>query len=216
MRRLLTLAATGAILAGCAETPPPSPSAADAPGVVETLEVRCDGETTEVLTPTVQARSDGVHIRVMNTAAADVLIQWELGGDGASPGESLWSFPILPGPARFRCLPSTDDVDPGAPGGWASFEVLAFEGWVSPELECPGTMYGGVVDYVEGARGVEDPLSDAEEQFRLEGTAKEAGYRSVDERTVVNLTADGPKESLVYISDGAGGWLRSESAGCSD
>ena len=90
------------------------------------------------------------------------------------------------------------------------------DGWVSPLLGCPGGMYHGVADYVQGAAGVEDPLEDARNRFRLDGEVSEAGYSTSESRTFVNVVDGSPKESLVYISDGAGGWLQSESSGCSD
>ena len=210
VRSLLVPAAV--VLAACADAPRPPESI----GVPETLEIRCDGTTTDALTPTVQARSDGVHILIRNTSDVRLLTQWESGGEGADPGETTIVRPIMPGPARFRCLELTNDVDPGAPGGWARFEVLAPEGWTSPTLDCPDGAYTGIADYVGGAAGVPDPLADAEEHFRLEGEVVEAGYRTTEERIFINFTNEGPKESLSYVSDGQGGWLRSESSGCSD
>ena len=200
------------IAVACADPAPPR--AVD--GVPATLEIRCDGETTEILTPTVQARSDGVHMLIRNTSDVRVFTEWGSGGEGADPGDTLVVRPILPGSARFRCLEETDDLDPGIPGGWERYEVLPPDGWVSPDLDCAGGMYSGVGDFVPGARGVVDPLADAREQFRLDGTAVEAGYRTDEERTFINVTDDGAKESLTYTSDGHDGWLRSGSSGCSD
>jgi hypothetical protein len=214
MRRLLAVVAVGAVLVGCAGTTP-GQRPADTPDAAETLQVRCDGETTETLSSAVHARSDGVHILVLNTSDAELLIQWESGGDGADPGETMLRLPIAPGRARFRCLRSTDDVDPGVPGGWASFDVLPADGWVSPDLECPGGMSHGVSDYAVGATGVQDPLVDARRRFLLDGEVLEAGYATDESRTFINVVEGAPKESLVYLSDGAGGWLQSESYRCS-
>ena len=77
-------------------------------------------------------------------------------------------------------------------------------------------MYSGIGDYVAGARGVEDPLLDAEKRFRLEGSVVEAGYDISGQRTFINVSEGQAKESLVYASDGFGGWLQTESSGCSD
>jgi len=143
-------------------------------------------------------------------------ISTETRGTGASPGGTTLVFPIYPGTSRIRCQKETEDASMEN-GDWGSFDVLAPPGWVSPELVCPsGAMYQGVADHVEGARGVDDPLGDATKRFRLPGEAVEAGYRTEKQRTFVNKTNDGPKESLVYRSDGQGGWLQSESSGCSD
>jgi hypothetical protein len=212
MKERAAFALLAFVLAACANaaTPPASPA------VPETLEIRCDGETTEALTETVQARSDGVHIVIRNTSDLRLLTQWDSGGEGADPGETTVVLPILPGTSRFRCLEMTDDLDPGIEGGWARFDVVAPEGWVSPLLDCPAGAYSGVADFVPGARGVADPVADAREQFRLEGVVTEAGYRTEGERTFINVTPDGAKESFTYTGDEQGGWLRSGSSGCSD
>lgn len=191
-----------------------APTNGDAP---DALEIRCDGETTEVLTPIVQALRDGVHVLIHNTLATETLsVSTETAGDGAPPGETTLIFPINPGRSRIRCLKETED-HAMENGDWGSFEVLAPEGWISPALECPGGgMYSGIGDYVAGARGVEDPLLDAEKRFRLEGLVVEAGYAISGQRTFINVSEGQAKESLVYASDGSGGWLQTESSGCSD
>jgi hypothetical protein len=200
------------IAASCADPSPPIPArGTDEAGA---LEVRCDGATTEVLTPVVRAAPDGVHVTVHNTSDGEVLVQWEGGGDGADPGEERFVFPMLPGEARLRCLPNTPDVDPGVAGGWGRFRVLEPAGWVSPELDCPGEAYGSVADYVEGARGVADPLVHARKQTSSD--VVQAGYATDESITIVVLDGDGRRETVIgYISDGQGGWLLSETSGCS-
>jgi hypothetical protein len=211
----VAFAALVVLLAGaCADPVITTPTAAEAS---ETLEVHCDGPTTDVLTPTVQARSDGVHLVLENTSDHELFMQTEAQGEGVPPGETSMRLLILPGGSRFRCLTLTDDLDPGMEGGWARFDVLAPEGWVSPDVDCPGTSYGGVADYVVGARGVADPLEDAPKHFREDGDeVVQAGYATDEERTIVLLRDGAPVAGLVYISDGHGGWLQSESFGCSD
>jgi hypothetical protein len=77
-------------------------------------------------------------------------------------------------------------------------------------------MYSGVVDYVSGARGVADPLADAPKHFREQGDrVVQAGYATPQERTFILLRDDEPIAGLTYHSDGEGGWLRTESFGCS-
>jgi hypothetical protein len=205
---LLVLAA-----GACADPTETTTSTGNAP---DELEIRCDGETTEVLTPTVQAQRDGVHVLIHNSATERLSVTTETRGDGASPGDTTLIFPIPPGRSRIRCMRETDD-NAMANGDWGDFEVLAVEGWISPALECPGgRMYTGFADYVAGARGVEDPLVDSKKHFRLEGSVVEAGYDIVGERTYINVSEGHAKESLVYTSDGSGGWLQTESSGCSD
>jgi hypothetical protein len=182
------------------------------------LEIRCDGETTEVLAPIVQAQRDGVHVLIRNTSGHELFVQTDSQGQGLDPGETELLLSILPGSSRFRCLVMSDDLDPGVEGGWADFEVLAPEGWISPTLECPGgRMYSGVADYIAGARGVADPLADAPKHFREEGDrVVQAGYATPEERTFVLLRDEDPIAGLTYHSDGHDGWLQTESFGCSD
>lgn len=183
----------------------------------DTLRVGCDGETTEILTPTVQARTDGVHVVLMNTSDHELFMQSDAHGEGVPPGETAMQLLILPGSSRFRCLEMSDDLDPGVEGGWGSFEVLPPAGWISPTVDCPGTGYSGVSDYVAGARGVADPLADAPKHFREEGDrVVQAGYATAEQRTFVVLKDEEPIAGLIYHSDGHRGWLQTESFGCSD
>jgi hypothetical protein len=187
-----------------------------AEGASDSLEVRCDGETTEVLTPIVQAESDGVHIAVHNSSQTELSVSTETVGQGAAPGDSGFVAPISPGSSRIRCLP-VDEDHAAENGDWGVFDVLAPEGWVSPDVVCPGAGYGSVGDYAEGARGVADPLQDAPKHFREDGDeVVQAGYATDEKRTFVLLRDGEPVAGLVYISDGNGGWLQSESFGCSD
>ena len=200
------------LLSACGEgtsTPP----ASEAPEA-DVLRVRCDGTVTEILTPTVQAATDGVHVRIENTSHAEVLTQWDGGGDGADPGTSEQLIPFTPGIARFRCQTFTPDVDPGAPGGWKTVTVLAPPGWVSPTLDCPDGSYGGNLDYVEGARGVADPLADAMKRAGSDDV-RLAGYVTDSERTYVGSEDGVPTERFDYVADGHGGWLLTGTGGCS-
>jgi hypothetical protein len=208
----VVLAAIVIVLASACADPVTTPPAADAP---ETLEVHCDGETTEVLTPTVQAASDGVHISVHNSSQQELSVSTESAGTGAAPGDSSFVSPIAPGSSRIRCL-GIDEDHAAENGDWGTFDVLAPPGWVSPTVDCP-TQYQGILDYVAGARGVADPLADAPRRFREEGDEViQAGYTTDDRRTFVLLREGEPVAGLVYVSDGHGGWLQSESFGCSD
>lgn len=211
--RVIPLIGTAVVmLASCGDPAPKLPvSGADA---APALEVRCDGHSTRVLTPVVQAQRDGVHVIVDNVGAGDLLVGWEGGGDGAGRGEQRFVFPIAPGNARFRCLPNLPDVDPGMPGGWKRLEVLPPKGWVSPEVDCPDEAFSSNIDYVPGATGVDDPLAHARK--RADGDVVRAGYTTEESITFASVDEDGKAEaSFGYISDGHGGWLLSTTSGCS-
>jgi hypothetical protein len=198
------------ILAACASESPPAGD--NSLPLVASLDVRCDGATTDIGSQSVQARTDGVHFVVHNTSESTLLIGWNGGGDGADPGDSRFVFPILPGEGRIRCQRTSED--PGAPGGWATFQVRPPEGWVSPTIDCPDATANGVIDYVAGARGVSDPLADVKDDANG-GEVQFAGYRTDDTVTVV-ATLDGvPIGVYDYVSDGHDGWLRSTTTACS-
>ena len=73
------------------------------------------------------------------------------------------------------------------------------------------------MDYVEGARGVADPLQDAPKTFERTATrsSRPATPPTRSERSSSSGGGE-PVAGLVYVSDGHGGWLQSESFGCSD
>jgi hypothetical protein len=212
VKRAAAIALVVLLAGACADPAVTTTRTGDAP---DALEIRCDGETTEVLTPIVQAQRDGVHVLIHNTATERVSVTTETGGDGASPGETTLIFPINPGRSRIRCLKETED-HAMENGDWGPFEVLAPDGWVSPLFDCPHGSYAGFGEPAPGARGVGDPAEDAEKHFREEGTVLEAGYQTADARTFINAVDGNARESLTYTSDGYGGWLQTESSGCSD
>jgi len=210
MRRRLFGVCVWLVLVACAEasTPQSDPTQPAA----DVIDVRCDGTRTGVDDPLVQARSDGVHLVVHNSSGSTLLVGWSGGGDGAEPGDTRFVLPIPPGEGKIRCQPTS--ADPGAPGGWATFEVRAPDGWMSPEIDCPNGSVSGVRDYAEGARGAEDPLADAKDA--ADGAdVMFAGYRTDDDVIVVALE-DGVTTAVYgYVSDGHGGWLLSTTDACS-
>jgi hypothetical protein len=176
------------------------------------LEVWCDGDSTEILTPTVQARADGVHVVIHNESDEPLSIAWGGGGDGADPGRSTLVLPIEPGDAEFRCQRSSEDA--GIDRGWESLRVLEPPGWVPTDLGCTE---GGVTanfDYGVDARGVPDPKSDASDQ--ADGAeVVVAGYVTDEQRTYVALDGDDPMMALTYFAHGKDGWLLMETSRCS-
>ena len=201
--------AAGLVLAlsACAD-----PSQVDAGGTPNTLEVRCDGDTTEILTPVVQARADGVHVVVHNDSDEQLSIMWGSGGDGADPGRSTAVLPIDPGDAEFRCMRSSEDA--GNDRGWQSLRVLEPPGWVSSDLGCTDGGVTGHLDYGVDAEGVDDPAADASEQANG-AEVVQAGYVTSEQRTYVALDGDDPTMALTYFADGQDGWLLMQTSRCS-
>jgi hypothetical protein len=195
-------------------TPSANP-AASAPA--DTLVVRCDGDSTTILAPTVRARTDGVHLRVENTGNGLAFVEWVGGGVMAPLGGSRHIVEIPPGAARIRC----SDGDEGSTPDWGSFTVLEPPGWVSEtELDC-AVQVTGIIDYVPGAGDVVDPLADAIERAESMGASDDAevvpvGYVSAARRTFVVLDGGKPTMAFEYLTDGQDAWLFSGSTACSD
>jgi hypothetical protein len=209
----VALAALFVVLAGACADPVTTPTASDAS---DTLEIRCDGQSTDILTPTVQAQVDGVHVLIHNTSEVRLDVEWPSSGEGADPGDTTRLLGLLPGTSQVRCnLYAENDEQPE--GAWASFQVEASPDWISPSVDCPGSMYHGSGSLAPDARGVADPLADASKHFQEEGDqVVQAGYATADERTFVLLQDGEAIAGLVYISDDHGGWIQIESYGCSD
>lgn len=202
------------VLVACADASTAGGSAPEAAPSV--LDITCDGAATNLAATQVQAQADGVHLLIHNTSSSTLLTEWEggeQGGDGLDPGDRARTESLLPGEARFRCMPESSD--PGQEeGGWATFTVLAPPDWVDPTLRCAHTSSQGTMDYVPGASGTDDPLTDAQQHASKGATVTQAGYVTKSELTFIGVTDGVTTESLVYRSDGQGGWLLGETGAC--
>jgi hypothetical protein len=123
------------------------PSPAPGEEASSTLRVSCEGGTTTVLTPTVRARPDGVHVEVEGDSggvAAVLLanssyepvphIQWSSGSDGV---DDEFTRPVPPGEGRVMCAEEGTQVEttPSSIRTWPSFEIVA-PSFESYELSC--------------------------------------------------------------------------------
>ena len=166
-----------------------------------------------VMTPIVQAQPDGVHAVIHNVSDAEVLMQWEHGGDGAPSGDSRRVVPIPPA-TLGSVVQTLTTISIRAIGGWASFEVLEPPGWVSTDLGYAEGAVIGNLDHALDAEGVSDPEADARE--KAEGAeVVQAGYATDEEIVVVAFDVDDPVMVLTYHSDGNGGWLLNTTSRCS-
>jgi hypothetical protein len=139
---------------GCGSTP-------------DVLRVTCDADGTHVLTPTVAARADGVHIEIPESGDYDAVEIW--GGDGNPVDRTFFttghtfdqSFrrPLALGRWSLACF-SGPESDPGirAPNGGAdTVEIIDPSGFfVSYGLSCgPGDRTGFPVPILAHATSVE-------------------------------------------------------------
>jgi hypothetical protein len=124
--------------------PASSPSPRSAESVGTTAEVECDGNQTRLLTPTVQALPDGVHIIVDNASSEPVTFVVQGSANNApqgrtevlSPQGTAWQNP--PGEAILFCSRQSEEqatleiVDPE--GLWKPFQLSCLDaiGFKSP------------------------------------------------------------------------------------
>lgn len=193
-----------------------SPSADDPVPTVAVI--GCSGPGlagTEVLTPVVAARSDGVHVEVRNTSGMDLGISFATRGENADVGTTELVLDSAPGDERALCLgPDTDPGDPGVP-----FEIVDPQGyWTSTVLDgtsCAmqnigyGGLPEGIADPIEAAR---DALGD---RVREGDELVLAGYPDATVEKVVVLRRDGTPIASVEMFEGASGWVAHTVTTCS-
>lgn len=123
------------------------PSAAPDEEMSSTLRVSCEGDTTTVLTPSIRARPDGVHVEVVGDSGgvSAVLLanstyepvphtQWSSGSEGI---DDEFTRPVPPGEGRVMCAEEGTQIETTASSirTWPSFEILA-PSFESYELSC--------------------------------------------------------------------------------
>jgi hypothetical protein len=104
--------------------------------------VRCDGDDTTLLTPVVQAQSDGVHVRVRNETEREIELGFDInggaGGGGAEvlpPGTTTLVVPFSASTVGFACLDERASTSKYAIARIVDPENVARP----PELECSST-----------------------------------------------------------------------------
>lgn len=221
MGKLLALLATATVLAaGCRD--PGSPAlggAAETVALPEVAHVVCTETGTEVLTPRVLTRPDGVHFRVENRTAEQTTYLAILQGDAvpAPPGQTEGVSAVPPGTVRLACATGTSYPEESS---FPSLEVVDEGGhWVPEVVECEGdTAQSWVIDYIMGARGDRgDPVDIAREKvdgIRESDAVERAGYVRGPEGKVRVLRDDRVVALLRYSDDGEGGWLLSIATAC--
>ena len=196
------------IVSGCAE-PTVSDPAGDEPAP-SVAEVRCDEEgTTTILTPTVQAQPDGVHIEVDVPAGSNIgFIVHDCCGFNAE--DANFVVPISPGPMPVACLIGAEQ-DPGDDSLYSDIRVVDLLGAYVPGLpECSGgTGVGGEhagpsagSDPISAARALLTGLRSTDELVRV-------GYVERRSEASVEVRRDGEYIAALDLepSDGGWGWI---------
>jgi hypothetical protein len=204
---------------------PPPPVPADVPDVAE---VRCDGETLELVTPFVRPQRDGLHIRFVNTGTGELgyAIMARDGGAGAGgpPGTYEDVHTFAPGRATITCSDPYGTEDPSEIPHEHHLTIVDPEGlYVSTELSgCPeGEQFSYVADFAPDAKGEPGTPADVARKTLAANygllpsdTVERAGYP--EEASVrVRMVRDGETVVVVELSPAnGGGWLVGSVSGC--
>jgi hypothetical protein len=149
------------LVAGCAHAPASGPRRDEPAPTVARVQCGEDG-TIEVLTQTVQAQKDGVHIHVDVPAGSNVGFSVR-GCCGFNAEDAPFVVPIPPGTMPVGCL--VGDQDPGDDSLYHEIRVVDEESaYISDELRCVGATGVGSGD--AGPSAGEDPLTAARSLLR--------------------------------------------------
>lgn len=196
-----------AVLAVACTEPGPEPAPARR-AETDVAKVRCrtDG-STQVLTPTVQAQRDGVHIDVRIPPGTDLAFVVR-GSGGRNAEDGPFVFPVPPGRMEVACL--DDEQDAGADSLYHPMTVVDDLGvYVQTALGCE---YEGVVvthagstlgtDPVEAARGFLTGLRDSDELRRV-------GYVGRRSEASVAVFREGAPVAILELEavDNGWGWI---------
>lgn len=225
MRTATILVAAAMAVSGCAQ--PGSGGNATEAVVV------CEEGVTRVETPAVQARPDGVHLRIDNREGGERAVYARFGSDirhlsQAAPGAAdMVVSDHGPGTWEVLCLPA--NAYPGEDEHWTSVEVADPQGlWVPMALGCPSPT-GEHLDYREdlaGGRHLGEPRDPAElareelphqvPDFREGDAIEPAGYPEAVPRHLRVVRGEEVTAVAWYRFDGQGGWFFGGIEHCQD
>jgi hypothetical protein len=177
--------------------------------------VICEGANISIQVGTVAARSDGVHVEVINPTDRTLAF-------GASdtdefhdvpPGTSTFveSFFFSPGSHYVACGPGGR-----LPGAFEhQIHVDDPNGvWTPTDLVCPGDEQWGHDVSVEGDDPIEVARSVLSDRVRASDELRFAGYPESPTRRVVVLLRDGEPIAEVWMEAHHGGWAGTLVNGC--
>ncbi|MGH2700923.1 MAG: META domain-containing protein [Actinomycetota bacterium] len=196
-----------------------SRSSSDHELLIATAEIVCQRDgSTDLLTPSVDAQADGVHLQVDNRTGEGVSMNG-LGWD-FSEGTSEAVLSVAPGKVEIACWPYSqhDGQEPSR----TPLEVTdSGSYWVPPELECPkGDPVGSVTsDFAGGAPGLEgEPVELVRQEvsgLRPSDILEAAGYPE-QEQPAVRIVRDGDVVGVAGLTlTGEGGYLFGSFESCS-
>ncbi len=195
--------------------------------IPDAARVVCDGGGARVMTPEVEARSDGLHIAIENSLGsdADFSVNHSGGGMGwsVSPGRSERVANVPPGKVRVACTGRSWMKEKLFASKDGTIRVLVGDsGYKSARLDCPrGKPPGGLKPYTEEDMKARegDPVdllrSELSGSLREGDIVEAAGNtRSRDEKTV-RVVRDGKVVANAHYLLFSDGWVEGSSDNCS-
>jgi hypothetical protein len=180
-----------------------------------TLTCSADGSSS-LSDAAVQARPDGVHLRVVNEYDEPVSV----GGFDADPGTTRWTVAEAPGRFELSCWPFSQHGSGDEPPSTA-IEVVDPSGLFVPgELDCPGESMSGMPDYVQApAESGPPPLDIARESIyglRSTDIVQIAGYPEQENAPVIVIRDDTVIASYGFVRFDGQPWSIAGGSVCSD
>jgi hypothetical protein len=190
--------------AGCADAPASGPRSDEPAPTVAQVQCGEDG-SIKVLTPTVQAQKDGVHIHVEVPAGSN--IGFAVGNCcGFNAEDAQFVVPVAPGPMPVGCL--IGDQDAGDDSLYREIRVVDLLGaYVPVRLECVGAT--GVGGEHAGPPAGSDPISAARAVLtglRPTDELVQVGYVERRSETAVAVRRDRRYVATLYLEPSEGGW----------
>ncbi len=214
-------------LLGC-QRPPSTEEAASGPktkGTPDVARVVCGSEGVRVLTPRVESRPDGMHLKIDNRidGSADLSVSHPGGGMGWSvpAGRSERVANVPPGKIQIDCYGRSWGEDKLLAMEVGTVEVLPGNaGYKSTKLDCPKEKSKKIEPYTN--EEMEEQEGDPVEIFRRsnadslrEGDVVEiaGNTRSRDERTV-RVVRDGEVVATAHYLKLSTGWIEATDESC--
>jgi hypothetical protein len=191
-------------LAGCAEPAESNPTPDEPAPVIARVRCGKDG-STRVLTSTVQAQPDGVHIEVEVPLGSNIGFSVQ-DCCGFNAEDAPFVVPIPPGPMPVGCL--IGDQDPGDDSLYHEIRVVDEEGaYISDELSCEGATGVGSGD--AGPSAGEDPLTAARSLLtglQPSDDLVHVGYVERQSAAAVAVRRDDEVIAVLRLEPSGGGW----------
>ena len=216
LESIIGIALASLLMSGCGNSP--SPTRDDSRATPERAEIVCRADgSTNVLTPTVRAKPDGVHVLVRSQLDEPASVNG-IGVD-VSPGRRSDVLSIEPGTIDVACWPFSQHGSKEPPT--TPLEVVDPASiYVDPELACGGGMIAGTIsDFISPApKAAIIPLDEARRQIKglaADDEVIHGGYPQQATRPVLVVRGEAVIASISFGLSGSD-WVHMGSSVCDE